>query len=73
MVVAVTRRTFRQGDPLPRVRALHFFLPVISELLESPCEPGYARYLEQKLGPLAALKAAEREAAPRQPQNVKDR
>src|SRR5262249_23288421 len=29
MVVAVTRRTFRRGDPLPRVRALHFFLPVI--------------------------------------------
>lgn len=66
MAVAVARRTFRQGHPLPRVRALHFFLPVIDELLEVPCEPGYARYLEQKLGPLAAVKAAEREAAPRQ-------
>jgi hypothetical protein len=66
MTVAVARRTFRRRQPLPRVRALHFFLPVIDELLEVPCEPGYARYLEQKLGPLAAVKAAEREAAPRQ-------
>ena len=66
MAVAVARRTFRQGHPLPRVRALHFFLPVIDELLEVPCEPGYARYLEQKLGPLAAAKAAERKAAPKQ-------
>jgi hypothetical protein len=63
MVLAVARRTFRQGHPLPRVRALHFFLPVIDELLEVPCEPGYARYLEQKLRPLAAAKVAERKAA----------
>ena len=60
MAVAVARRTFRRGDPLPRVRALHFFLPVIDELLEVPCEPRYARYLEDKLRPLAAAKAAER-------------
>jgi hypothetical protein len=46
MVVAVARRTLRSGGPLARVRALHFFLPVIDELLEVPCEPGYARYLE---------------------------
>lgn len=59
MVIAVARRTFRAGGPLARVRALHFFLPVIDELLEFRCEPGYARYLEQKLGPLAAAKAAE--------------
>lgn len=67
MAVAVARRTFRQGHPLPRVRALHFFLPVIDELLEVPCEPGYALYLEHKLRPLAAAKAAESKAAPKQP------
>jgi hypothetical protein len=44
------------------VRALHFFLPVIDELLEVPYEPGYARHLEQKLSPLAVVKAAERHA-----------
>jgi hypothetical protein len=72
MAVAVARRTFRQGHPLPRVRALHFFLPVIDELLEVPCQPGYARYLEQKLGPLAAAKAAERDRRRDSRQDVSD-
>lgn len=49
MVVAVARRTFRRGDPLPRIRALHFFLPVVEELLEIPCDPGYVQYLKNKL------------------------
>jgi hypothetical protein len=66
MAVAVARRTFRRGGPLARVRALHFFLPVIDELLEIPCEPGYARYLEHKLQPLAAEKAAQSTTTPRQ-------
>jgi len=47
MVVAVARRTFRSGDPLPRVRAVHYFLPVVEEMLE------------HRLQPLAAAKAAE--------------
>jgi hypothetical protein len=49
MVVAVARRTFRRCDPLPRIRALHFFLPVVEELLEVPCDPGYVQYLKSKL------------------------
>lgn len=57
MVIAVARRTFRRGGPLPRVRALHFFLPAIEELLKFPCDPGYVRYLERKLEPLALEKA----------------
>lgn len=63
MVLAVARRTFREGDPLPRVRALHFFLPVIEELLEAPCIPGYLDYLEQKLRPLAVQKVQRHEAS----------
>ena len=59
MVIAVARRTFRRGGPLPRVRALHFFLPAIEELLEFPCDPAYVRYLEQKLEPLALEKAGQ--------------
>jgi len=39
MVVAVARRTFRRDGPLPRVRAIHYFLPVVEELLEYPCDP----------------------------------
>lgn len=62
MVVAVARRTFREGDPLPRVRALHFFLPVIDELLEEPCIPGYVEYLEQRLRTLAVNKPQPPEA-----------
>lgn len=56
MVVAVARRTFRAGAPLPRVRALHYFLPVVLELLESPVDPGWVQHLERKLRPLAAAK-----------------
>jgi hypothetical protein len=59
MLVAVARRTFRSGDPLPRVRAVHYFLPVVEEMQESPCDPGYVQYLESQLRPLAAAKAAE--------------
>lgn len=56
MLIAVTRRTFPRGDPLPRIRALHFFLPVSDELLEVGVDPGYVQYLEFKLQPLAAQK-----------------
>lgn len=56
MLTAVARRTFRRGDPLPRIRALHFFLPVIDELLEVGIDVGYVQYLEFKLQPLAAQK-----------------
>lgn len=56
MVVAVARRTFRSGGPPPRVRAVHYFLPVVEELLESPVAPGYVQYLEDLLRPLAAAK-----------------
>jgi hypothetical protein len=56
MLTAVARRTFRSGAPLARVRALHFFLSVIDELLEVGVDPGYVQYLELKLRPLAAEK-----------------
>jgi hypothetical protein len=60
LVVAVARRTFRRGrDPLPRVRAVSYFLPVVEEMLEFPCDPGYVQYLEHLLRPLATAKAAE--------------
>jgi len=61
MVVAVARRTFRKGGPLPRVRAVHYFLPIVEELLESSCDPGYVQYLETKLVPLANAKARRRQ------------
>ena len=63
MVVAVARRTLRRSsDPLPRIRAVHYFLPVVEEMLEFPCDPGYVQYLEHHLRPLAAAKAAQNNA-----------
>jgi hypothetical protein len=59
MIVAVARRTFRSGDPLPRVRAVHYFLPVVEELQEFPCDPGYVEYMQGRLRPLAEAKTAE--------------
>jgi hypothetical protein len=66
MVVAVARRTFRSGGPLPRVRAMHYFLPVIEELLEWPCDSEYVHYLEHKLRSLVAKvgKGGQRRAGP---------
>lgn len=53
LVVAAARRTLRSPErpPLPPIRALHYFLPVIEELLEQPLEPGYLQYLAGRLRP----------------------
>ena len=58
MLVGVARRTFRHGGPLPRVRAVHYFLPVVEEMLEFPCDPEYVQYVEHLLRPLADAKRA---------------
>lgn len=53
LIVAAARRTFRSPErpPLATIRALHYFLPVIEELLEQPLEPGYVAYLARRLEP----------------------
>jgi hypothetical protein len=38
------------------VRTLHYFLPVVEEVLELPPDPGYVQYLAAKLQPLVAEK-----------------
>ena len=58
LVLAAARRTLRSGPPLPPVRTLHYFLPVIDEVLEQPHEPGYAEYLAAKLKRFASQKTA---------------
>jgi hypothetical protein len=40
------------------VRTLHYFLPVIDEVLHQPPDPGYVAYLDAKLKPLASKKTA---------------
>ena len=71
-LLATARRTFRAGDALPPVRALHFFLPIIEELQEpgvwrSAGDPSYIRYLEEKLRPLAAARQKTSGGVPSEP------
>jgi hypothetical protein len=58
MIVAVARRTFRTGDPLPPIRAVAYFGPAVEEVLELAPDTGYVRYLKDKLRPLAQAKVA---------------
>jgi hypothetical protein len=51
LLLACLRRTVRPTDvpPLPRVRSLAYFQPVIEELREHPVPSGYLQYLRLKL------------------------
>jgi hypothetical protein len=51
LLLACLRRTARPSDalPLPRIRSLAYFQPVIEELREHPVPAGYLQYLRLKL------------------------
>jgi hypothetical protein len=53
LLLAAARRTLRSANasPLPPVGCLHYFLPVIHEVSQTPPDPGYARYLAGRLQP----------------------
>ena len=55
LLLACLRRTVRPADmpPLPRVRSLAYFQPVIEELREHPAPAGYLQYLRLKLHRIA--------------------
>ena len=55
LLVAVARRTLRsQSAPrLAPIATLHYFRPVIEELMAEPPAPGYLSYLRYKLASLA--------------------
>ena len=57
LVLAATRRVFRPRDaaPLSPIGALHYFLPVITEVLAEPLPPGYREYLIGRLHPLTGV------------------
>jgi hypothetical protein len=58
LLLAAARRTFRSADaePLPAIRGLRYFLPIVDELLASDIAPDYAQYLIDRLRPLAEAK-----------------
>ena len=55
LLVAVARRTLRSpsAPPLAPIATLHYFRPVIDELIAHPPEPGYVSYLRSRLATLA--------------------
>ena len=55
LLLATARRVSRPPDapPLRPIATLHYFLPVIDELLEQPLDTAYIRYLCDRLAALA--------------------
>jgi hypothetical protein len=55
LLLAELRRTGRPRDlpPLPRIRSLAYFQPLVEELLEAPAPEGYLLYLRFKLRSIA--------------------
>jgi hypothetical protein len=49
LILATARRTLRSGPALPQVRTLHYFLPVIDEVLKQPLDSDYFAYLAAKI------------------------
>lgn len=55
LLLACARRTFRPDSaaPLGPIASLHYFLPLIDEILATPPDPVYLHYLRRRLAPLA--------------------
>ena len=55
LLLATLRRLSRPSDlpPLPKIRSLAYFLPVIEELQQQPLPDGYLDYLRLKLRKLS--------------------
>jgi hypothetical protein len=55
LLVATARRALRPATapPLAPIATLHYFLPVLEELLASPPDPAYLAYLQRRLAALA--------------------
>ena len=49
-VIASNRRSFCSSPSLTPIRSLHYFLPVLDEILQGqPIDPSYIDYLENRL------------------------
>lgn len=58
MLLASARRIYRDQRyaALRPIRSLHYFLPVVEEVLANPLPPTYVQYLRYKLASLSAGK-----------------
>jgi hypothetical protein len=65
LTLAHARRTLRppEAPPLPRVRSLYYFLPVIEELLATPLPNMYIDYIRAKLGRLPPVQRPKNRAS----------
>jgi len=50
-ILAVARRTFRppNAPPLDPIRSLHYFVPLVEELMQGRVHPSYLDHLRQQL------------------------
>lgn len=57
LLLAAARRATRppEAPPLPPIRSLHYFLPVVEEIMKTPLASDYINYLRSKV----LLKTAE--------------
>ena len=54
LLLATARRLVQDpAHPLPPVRSLHYFLPVVDEIQRQPLPPSYVQYLERKISSLS--------------------
>lgn len=51
LLLAAARRSLRDPalPPLGPIRSLHYFLPVLAEVIATPLAPAYVQYLRHKL------------------------
>ena len=55
LILTVARRSFRSASatPLAPIASLHYFRPVIDELIAEPPQPSYIGYIRYKLATVA--------------------
>lgn len=56
LFLATARRSLRDPTlpPLPPIRSLHYFVPLLEEVLATPLAPEYVRYLRGKLAKIVS-------------------
>lgn len=56
LLLAAARRSLRDPalPPLPPIRSLHYFVPLLEEVLATPLAPEYVQYLRRKLAGIAS-------------------